>query len=120
MIAGGSYPLQSLTPPNMPIDDLIILVKQVLHFSNTFRILALSWTAGEFLDGFTKAEGMPERLFRGKICGELESRWKRSKADYFARVKEREREGLEEAATNAGETGCLAGCLGFLVCFDCM
>ena len=118
MMSGGQAPLHCLTARDMPLDDLIRSVRQVLHFSNTFRILALSWKAGECLDGFSKADGLLERSWRENISGELEVRYKRNKAEYVSRVKEGNRNDMEEAATNAGATGCLGCCLGFLAIFD--
>ena len=114
-MAGGRRPLQSLTPRDMPLDVLISLVRQVLDLSNRLRILALSWRAGEFLDGISVREGLSERK---KISGELEARYKRNKAEYVSRVKESNRDDLEEAATNAGATGCLGCCLGLFAWFD--
>lgn len=117
-MAGGRPSVQSLTPRDMPLDALICLVRQVLDLASKLRIMALSWKAGEFLDGISKGEGLSDRSFRKKISGELEARYKRNRAEYVGRIKEKNKDDLEEAATNAGVLGCLGGCLGLFTSFD--
>ena len=110
--------MQSFAPRDMPLDLLIRLVRQVLDLANRFRILELNWRAGELLDGISKGEGLPDRLFRKRISGELEARYKRNRAEYFRRIEERNKEDLKESGTDAGVSGCLGACLGIFVCFD--